>query len=215
MHIRISELNPETKTPQIILFSKIKTKSLAWNITKATNASEARSLLEKMVKACLADDGVGLAAPQINIFKQLFIIREMDADNKPLESFIGYFNPEWKAVSEDGKETGVEGCLSVPGLPFEVARWKTIHATWFEMQEDGSFVERKETLTGYMARVFQHEHAHLRARSIVDDGKPAGEEDKLIVEDKKKQKSFGGGSNLSKGKAINVPKASGARPKYS
>jgi peptide deformylase len=215
MHIRISELNPETKTPQIILFNKIKTKSLAWNVSKATNVSEARALLEKMVKACLGDDGVGLAAPQINIFKQLFIIREMDTDNKPLESFIGYFNPEWKAVSEDGKETGIEGCLSVPGLPFEVSRWKTIDATWWELQEDGSFVERKETLTGYMARVFQHEHAHIRARSIVDDGKPAGEEDKLIVEDKKKQKLINTGANL-KNKAVKVSGgASGARPKYS
>ena len=108
MHIRISELNPETKTPQIILFNKIKTKSLAWSTNKSANVSEARALLEKMVKACLGDDGVGLAAPQINIFKQLFIIREMDTDNKPLESFIGYFNPEWKAVSEYGKETGIE-----------------------------------------------------------------------------------------------------------
>ena len=215
MHIRISELNPETKTPQIILFNKIKTKSLAWSTNKSANVSEARALLEKMVKACLGDDGVGLAAPQINIFKQLFIIREMDTDNKPLESFIGYFNPEWKAVSEYGKETGIEGCLSVPGLPFEVARWKTIDATWWELQEDGSFVERKERFTGYKARIFQHENAHLRARSIVDDGKPAGEEDKLIVEDKKKQKLINTGANL-KNKAVKVSGgASGARPKYS
>lgn len=214
MHIRISELNPETKTPQIILFSKIKNKSLSWNVSKPSNVAETRSLLEKMVKACLADDGVGLAAPQINIFKQLFIVREMDAENKPLESFIAYFNPEWKAVSEDGKEEGIEGCLSVPGLPFEVSRWKTIDATWWELQEDGSFVERKERFTGYKARVFQHEHAHLRARSIVDDGKPHGD-DKLVLEDKKQQKILNTGANL-KNKAVKVSGgASGARPKYS
>ena len=214
MHIRISELNPETKTPQIILFNKIKTKSLSWSTNKPANVSETRSLLEKMVKACLSDDGVGLAAPQINIFKQLFIIREMDADNKPLESFIAYFNPEWRAVAEEGKEEGIEGCLSVPGLPFEVSRWKTIDATWWELQEDGSFIERKERFTGYKARVFQHEHAHLRARSIVDDGKPHGD-DKLITEDKKQQKVLNTGANL-KNKAVKVGGgASGARPKYS
>jgi peptide deformylase len=214
MHIRISELNPETKTPQIILFNKIKSKSLSWTVSKPSNVAETRSLLEKMVKACLADDGVGLAAPQINIFKQLFIVREMDAENKPLESFIAYFNPEWKAVSEDGKEEGIEGCLSVPGLPFEVSRWKTIDATWWELQEDGSFVERKERFTGYKARVFQHEHAHLRARSIVDDGKPHGD-DKLVLEDKKQQKILNTGANL-KNKAVKVAGgASGARPKYS
>lgn len=168
MHIRISELNPETKTPQIILFNKIKTKSLAWSTNKSANVSETRSLLEKMVKACLEDDGVGLAAPQINIFKQLFIIREMDADNKPVESFIAYFNPEWKAVSDEGKEEGIEGCLSVPGLPFDVSRWKTIDATWWELQDDGSFVERKERFTGYIARVFQHEWDHLSGISIVE-----------------------------------------------
>lgn len=214
MHIRISELNPEIKTPQIILFNKIKNKSLAWTTNKPANVSETRVLLEKMIKACLSDDGVGLAAPQINIFKQLFIIREMDADNKPLESFIAYFNPEWKAVAEEGKEQGIEGCLSVPGLPFEVARWKTIDATWLELQEDGSFVERKERFTGYMARVFQHEWSHLRAKSIVDDGKPHGD-DKLITEDKKQQKVLNTGANL-KNKAVKTSGgAYGARPKYS
>lgn len=104
MHIRISELNPEIKTPQIILFNKIKTKSVGYNTAKPVSVAEIKSLLQKMVKACLEDDGVGLAAPQINIFKQVFIIRQMDADNKPLESFIAYFNPEWRAVAEDGKE---------------------------------------------------------------------------------------------------------------
>lgn len=214
MHIRISELNPEIKTPQIILFNKIKTKSVTYNTAKPISVGETKALLQKMVKACLEDDGVGLAAPQINNFKQVFIIRQMDADNKPLESFIAYFNPEWRAVAEDGKEEGIEGCLSVPGLPFEVSRWKTIDATWWELQEDGSFVERKERFTGYKARVFQHEHAHLRARSIVDDGKPHGD-DKLITEDKKQQKILNTGSNL-KNKAVKVSGgASGARPKYS
>ena len=214
MQIKISELNQEIKIPQIILFNKIKTKSIAWNINKLANVSETRSLLEKLVKACLSDDGVGLAAPQINIFKQLFIIREMNEDNKPLESFITYFNPEWRAVAEEGKEEGIEGCLSVPGLPFQVSRWKTIDATWWELQEDGSFIERKERFTGYKARVFQHEHAHLRARSIVDDGKPYGD-DKLLSEDKKQQKVLNTGANL-KNKAVKIGGgASGARPKYS
>lgn len=214
MHIRISEVNPETKTPNILLFNKIKTKSISYNVSKPANIAEAKLLLQKMVKACLSDDGVGLAAPQINVFKQLFIIREMDGDNKPLESFIAYFNPEWRAVAEEGKEEGIEGCLSVPGLPFDVSRWKTIDATWWELQEDGSFLERKERFTGYKARVFQHEHAHLRARSIVDDGKPHGD-DKLLADDKKQQKVLNTGANL-KAKAVKVGGgASGARPKYS
>lgn len=217
MHIRISELNPETKTPQIILFNKIKTKSLAWSTNKSANVSETRSLLEKMVKACLEDDGVGLAAPQINIFKQLFIIREMDADNKPVESFIAYFNPEWKAVSDEGKEEGIEGCLSVPGLPFDVSRWKTIDATWWELQDDGSFVERKERFTGYMARVFQHEWDHLSGISIVERSEKQNKfkSESAKQQDKKQQKLMNTGANL-KAKAIKVGGgASGARPKYS
>lgn len=214
MKIRISELPSTTKTPQIISFNKIKIKSIPFNVLKNANVTENKLLLEKMVKACLSDDGVGLAAPQINIFKQVFIIRDIDDENKPLESFISYFNPEWKAVTEDGKEVGIEGCLSVPGLPFEVSRWKTIDATWWELQEDGSFVERKERFTGYKARIYQHESAHIRARSIVDDGKPHGD-NKLIVTDKKQQKILNAGANL-KNKAVKVSGgASGARPKYS
>lgn len=214
MHIRISELNAETKTPQILLFNKIKNKSIPYNTSKPANITENKSLLEKMVKACLADDGVGLAAPQINIFKQVFIIRELDLANKPLESFISYFNPEWKAVTEDGKETGIEGCLSVPGLPFEVSRWKTIDAIWWELQEDGTFVQRTERLTGYKARIYQHEAAHLRAKSIVDDGMPHGDNKPILKENK--QKLIGNATSNLKNKAVKGSGgASGARPKYS
>jgi len=214
MKILSSQLSSEIKIPQILLFNKIKAKSIGYNVLKPVNVTETKVLLQKMVKACLLDDGVGLAAPQINVFKEVFIIREMDGDNKPLESFIAYFNPEWRAVAEEGKEEGIEGCLSVPGLPFTVSRWKTIDATWWELQEDGSFVERKERFTGFKARIYQHEFFHLKAKSIIDDGKPYGN-DKPIAEDKKQQKALNLGVNL-KAKAVKVGGgASGARPKYS
>lgn len=206
MIINISTIPEELKTPPILNHKHINIKSLSWDLNKTTDVM---SLVHKMMKICLQDDGIGLAAPQIGIFKQLFIIRQMDDDNKPLDGFITYFNPEWVAISEDGKETDIEGCLSVPGQAYEVARWKTIDATWYELEADGSFIQRKERLTGYRARVFQHEFFHFRARSIVDDGKPIK---KLTSENKPKLDLK---STASKSKAVNVKSSQGARPKYS
>lgn len=207
--INISSIPEELKTSTVLNYKYINAKSSPWDITKTVSYPDNLLLIHKMMKTCLEDDGIGLAAPQIGIFKQLFIIRHMDADSQPLDAFIPYFNPEWKAVMEDGKETDTEGCLSVWGQVYEVARWKTIDATWYELQEDGSFIKREERMNSYKARIFQHEFAHLRARSIVDDGKAIN----VKAENKKQQRISK--TNALKNKAAGVKSTQGARPKYS
>lgn len=116
----------------------------------------------KMVRACLTDDGIGLAAPQIGVFKQMFVIRE-DADH-----FRVYLHPRYSVDASSKQETQVEGCLSVPGKRVPVSRATVILAEWLEFNPEGKLVARTELLEGLKARVFQHEHDHLQGVSILN-----------------------------------------------
>lgn len=119
----------------------------------------------RMVRACIHDDGVGLAAPQIGIMKRMFIIRE---DN---ESFKVYFHPRYTVDANSKVELGLEGCLSVPGKSLMIPRATVICAEWQEITQEGSIVGRTELLEGFKARVFQHEYDHLDGISILDRSK--------------------------------------------
>lgn len=177
MKLKIKDLPADTKTMPILHHSKINIKATTWD-TIEKRFSTVRypwfeSTLWSMVKACLADDGVGLAAPQVGIFKRLFIIRDMDDQGNLQDTFSMFFNPTYVALTEQGKTTDVEGCLSVPGASYEVARWNVIEATWWDFDEQtGSPVKRTEKFSGFKARVFQHENQHLNAVSLVNVGKP-------------------------------------------
>lgn len=119
----------------------------------------------RMIRACLADDGVGLAAPQIGIFKQMFVIREGD------DAFRLYVNPTYHVSSASKPVKAVEGCLSVPSKRLEIVRAKVITANWWEINEVGGWVNHQEELVDYKARVFQHESDHLRGISILERSK--------------------------------------------
>jgi len=118
--------------------------------------------LWRMVRACLADDGLGLAAPQIGIFKRVFIIRESEA------AFRVYFHPQYTVDSSSTKEVKPEGCLSVPGKRIPVARATAIYAQWLDFDQSEKMVVRTEILEGLKARAFQHELDHLNGISILD-----------------------------------------------
>jgi peptide deformylase len=106
-------------------------------------------------------EGVGLAAPQVAQSLQLFIIRE--SDTAPLRVFI---NPEITALSEKKypistgkKDKGVklEGCLSLKDI------WGVVHraASVDLLYQDEKGIQKKETFTGFIATIIQHECDHL------------------------------------------------------
>lgn len=123
----------------------------------------------RLVQTCLEEDGIGLAAPQVGMFKRMFLIREFKRDeNGNYEfqpAFKLYINPEWTGDSEAGKMTEKEYCLSVSG-GFPIARFNKIEATWQEFSEEGGLVTKTETIEGFPARIFQHEFDHLTGISI-------------------------------------------------
>lgn len=114
-------------------------------------------LLDDMAETLYAADGVGLAAPQIGISKQVVVVDIGDE-----HGLIELINP--KIIVSEGVEEDVEGCLSVPGKSGIVKRAKKV--TVAAQDRNGKpFTIKGEDL---LARAFQHEIDHLRGVLYVD-----------------------------------------------
>jgi peptide deformylase len=168
MQLQIANKPPVTPRPyKINLWTRIKNiKSKEVDVIDASLKSF-EEMAWRLVETCLHDDGIGLAAPQVGIFKRVMVCRELDKDIVPLPFFQVYINPEFEPVIEDGKGAMKEYCLSVPEQGYDIIRWNTINIRWQEV-EDGKLkmVDKVNQLTGYAARIFQHEHDHLNGISI-------------------------------------------------
>jgi len=121
---------------------------------------ELQALIEDMQDTMEAAGGVGLAAPQIGVGLQVVIFgfvssaRYPDADTVPETILI---NPLITPL-DDETEDGWEGCLSVPGLRGLVPRYRRIR--YQGCDENGQAIDR--TVSGFHARVVQHECDHLQ-----------------------------------------------------
>ena len=118
-----------------------------------------KTLIEDMKETMKANDGAGLAAPQIGVFKRLVIFgfdtndRYPEADSVPFTVLI---NPIITLLSDE-QENGWEGCLSVPGLRGVVPRYT--HIKYVGYDAEGNKIERE--VEDFHARVVQHECDHL------------------------------------------------------
>lgn len=123
------------------------------------NYPELPKLIEDMFATMYATDGVGLAAPQIGKDIRLFVVDATpfaDVDKTATGFKKVFINPEIYEVSEEEVLLN-EGCLSVPGIHEDVYRPETIRINYL----DENFVEHDVELTGWPARVVQHEYDHL------------------------------------------------------
>ena len=125
-----------------------------------------KTLLDNMYETMYASEGVGLAAPQIGRNDRIVVI---DAD-PVAENFpecagrkLTLINPEIEIL--DGEEvTRGEGCLSLPGLSENVNRVEHIRLRWF----DENFQPHEEEMSGFLARIVQHECDHLEGKLYID-----------------------------------------------
>ncbi|MDP1808031.1 MAG: peptide deformylase [Actinomycetota bacterium] len=101
--------------------------------------------------------GVGLAAPQIGVLKQIITI-DMDQDN-----YVVYLNPEIKESSRS-EETEEEGCLCVPHIRVPVTRARKVIVKALDLQGRPLIIEAEDLL----ARILQHEIDHLHGQTILD-----------------------------------------------
>jgi peptide deformylase len=129
-------------------------------------SDECQQLISKMMHAVSEAGGVGIAAPQIHHSVRIFIMcskpntRYPDAPLMPPTAII---NPEILHFSYD-KEKAWEGCLSVPSMRGLVPRHSQITVRYFDQEGN----EQQQELTGFIARIFQHELDHLNGLTFID-----------------------------------------------
>ncbi len=111
-----------------------------------------QSLSYTLMENMFHHNGVGLSANQIGIKERAFI---MMTDTVSLDTTT-CFNPRILKYSHETSEM-VEGCLSYPGKEITVARPVSVVVKY----EDETKTTCKEKLTGFVARIFQHEYDHM------------------------------------------------------
>lgn len=114
-----------------------------------------KTLVKDMLDTLYESEGVGLAAPQVGVLKRITVI---DIGEGP----IVLINPE--IISEEGSQTGSEGCLSYPGKYGEVTRPNKVTVKAIDL--DGN--ERELVGEELLARAFCHEIDHLDGHMFIE-----------------------------------------------
>jgi peptide deformylase len=122
---------------------------------------ELRDLARKMLQTMYSQDGIGLAAPQVGVNKQLVVI-DCELDDPGVAPYV-MINPEIKRFGE-ALEKDQEGCLSVVGVYMDVVRPEAVEVSYKD--ENGKLQILKAN--GLLARVIQHEIDHLNGVMFVD-----------------------------------------------
>jgi len=119
---------------------------------------EIRTLTDDMLETMYENNGIGLAATQVNVQKRVIVIDLREDGGDPLV----LINPE--VLDSTGKETMEEGCLSVPGYYEKVTRAEKITARY--LNRDGENIEKE--IDGLLAVCIQHEIDHLDGKLFID-----------------------------------------------
>jgi peptide deformylase len=128
---------------------------------------EVKLLVARLKVTLATENGVGIAAPQVGILRNLFIIARFDKPGAPVEAVI---NPTIVAHPDETVCFERDGCLSIPEISGNSIRYPWVEVEYFN--EDGEKV--REKLTGhsrqgnFAAIIFQHEYDHLRGILFID-----------------------------------------------
>jgi peptide deformylase len=115
------------------------------------------AIVQGMTDALFEAEGLAVAAPQVGVLKRLFVYDMHDGEGPK-----ALINP---VIKESGGEwTYEEGCLSVPGLSWEIVRPKEVLLSGYDLDGSEVSVEADELL----ARMFQHEMDHLDGVLLLD-----------------------------------------------
>ncbi|MBN2215025.1 MAG: peptide deformylase, partial [Bacteroidales bacterium] len=136
------------------------------NSAEVTEEDNIQKFADDLFYTIKKAEGIGLAAPQINLLKRVFVIDTSPLINNDLniERFEGMFiNPEILEADSENKIYR-EGCLSLPDIYEEVTRPEKILVRY----QDRQLKFHEEEFDGIKARIFQHEYDHLEGILFID-----------------------------------------------
>ena len=117
-----------------------------------------RELIDDMFDTMYEAEGVGLAAPQVGILKQIIVMDIEDGNRYVL------INPE--IIEESGSQTGTEGCLSVPGKSGIVTRPNHVIVRALDEDMNAFELEGEELLARCICHECEHLHGHLYVERV-------------------------------------------------
>ena len=120
-----------------------------------------RKLAQDMLETMYANNGVGLAAPQVGVNKRMMVI-DVSSDEEPNKPIV-FINPE--IIDSTGEMVGNEGCLSFPGVFFEVRRASRIVVKFKNVSGKEQKLVAADNL---LCRAIQHEIDHLDGELFID-----------------------------------------------
>lgn len=125
-----------------------------------------KQLVDDMYETMYASEGVGLAGPQIGRSDRIVVI-DADPFKDTYPECEGrkqtLINPHVEVLDGETVTRG-EGCLSLPGLSENVPRVEHIRLSWV----DENFQPHEEEISGFLARIVQHECDHLEGKMYID-----------------------------------------------
>ena len=143
----------------------LRQKSIDIDIEK--NKAELQLLIRRMRVTLDESSGVGLAAPQVGIGRNVFLFVRLDKPDYPVEVVI---NPQIVSHSDNVISFEGDGCLSIPDLWGVTDRYQSVSVKYYD--ENGKLIE--EEITGhtrpddFTAVIFQHEYDHLQGVLFID-----------------------------------------------
>ena len=142
----------------ILTFPDPRLRTVAIPVTKFDKSLE--NLVSDMLETMYEENGIGLAATQVDYHERIIVIDISDERNEP-KIFI---NPEFKILNNKSLLSFSEGCLSVPGVLEEIVRPDSILLTWQDIKGK-RFTEEP---SGLLTVCIQHEIDHLEGKLMVD-----------------------------------------------
>ena len=121
-----------------------------------------QSLITDLLDTMYANNGVGLAAPQVGEEFRIFVI-DTSMNDEPLNPLV-FVNP--KIIKKEGAIACQEGCLSFPKVYTEVKRYKNVMVKAFDRHGKPFVMEAKDG--SLLARAIQHENDHLDGILFID-----------------------------------------------
>lgn len=126
-----------------------------------------RTFITRLKITMQAESGIGIAAPQVGIGRNIFLFTRIDRTGEPVVVAI---NPKITAHSKETICFERDGCLSIPGISGNSQRYKWVEVEYYD--ETGK--KHKERLSGYSRQsdftgiIFQHEYDHLQGILFID-----------------------------------------------